>query len=107
MSEAQSDGCTLRQHLESFERITGKKSPQLENAPKMPRFYEYIWGWFCDLNRSRGNNGFGLNALSYSEIQAWSNLLSIRPHAWEIELLRSIDNEYLKVANKPKNKGKK
>jgi len=53
-------------------------------------FY-HVWGWFIDLSSSRGQGG-----LTYAEIQAWSTLTGIQPTSEEMELLRGVDQAYLK-----------
>lgn len=49
------------------------------------------------LNSCRTSNGFGVNALQYSEIKAYYDLIQIKPQAWEIEVLRAFDSIALQV----------
>jgi len=72
---------------------------QLEPV-EMPDCLHYLWGWFCELSGGRGYAEFGALPLTYSEIQAWSQLTKSEPTAWEIEALKRIDRAYLTETNK-------
>jgi hypothetical protein len=95
----QKDGASLRSHLESIARQTGKKPKQLAEIPEMPSELGYIWVWFLELDAGRGGNGFGLNPLSYTEIQAWAYLKRVVLAAWEVEVIKLIDSARIRVSN--------
>jgi hypothetical protein len=92
----------LRSHLESIERQTGKKPKQLAEIPEMPGVLMYLWDWFCALDSGRGGNGFGLNPLSYSEIQAWATLMQVQLAPWEVDAIKRIDAVRIRIANEKK-----
>jgi hypothetical protein len=55
----------------------------------------HVWVWYCELSDARSNNGFGINPVSYLEIDAWARLMRVRPEPWEVRLLRKIDDAIL------------
>ena len=56
-----------------------------------------MWAWFRELDRARHSNGYGLNPLSYSDIDAWSRLRRISLLAWHLDALILMDGERLKL----------
>ena len=42
----------------------------------------------------------GPKPLSYSEIQAWSQLTKIDPTAWEVQAIKAIDRVFIAEAGK-------
>jgi hypothetical protein len=57
----------------------------------MPDELAHVWGWFMQLDEARGNNGFGPNPISYSEIAWWAMLTGTAPTSFEVSLIRAID----------------
>lgn len=43
------------------------------------------------MSGARTSNGFGLNPLSFAEIQAWAALTGADPTPWEVSLLKRLD----------------
>lgn len=68
--------------------------PDLE-IPEVRKDIMYLWRWYCDISQGRGYTNGILNALSWCEIKAWSELTSNFPNEWEISTLRAIDRGYL------------
>ena len=67
---------------------------------------EYIWrDYFLDLHSSRSSGGFGVNALSYTEIDAWARLsrTAITPN--ELGMIKQLDGIYM--AHQAKQQAKK
>jgi len=56
-----------------------------------------VWAWFRELDRARHSNGYGLNPLTYSDIDAWSRLRRISLLAWHLDALILMDGERLKL----------
>lgn len=97
LNQRQGDGRSLREHLESVERQTGKTPAKLI-GPELDVSGAHIWEWFLDLHGTRGSNGFGPSSISYSEILAWSFLTQQRPTPWEISVLKRLDDVFLRHA---------
>ena len=43
------------------------------------------------MSSARTSNGFGLNPLSFCEIEAWARLSGVEPTPWEVGLLKRLD----------------
>ncbi|WP_120296541.1 hypothetical protein [Rhizobium sp. WW_1] len=56
-----------------------------------------MWAWFRELDRARASNGYGLNPLSYSDIDAWTRLRRISLLAWHLDALISMDGQRLQL----------
>ena len=92
-------GVSLRVHLESVAQQTGIRPPDLD-GPAIPHNVAHVWGWFRELNQARTSNGFGMNPLTYSEIEAWSRISGTVTRPQEIQLLKRLDAVYLSVMAK-------
>lgn len=88
---------TLRDQLEVVYKTTGVKPVELEPPCELNELFVDAWKFFLDLHNSRTSNGFGLNAISYTEISNYFNLIQITPQSWEIELIKLFDNTALQV----------
>ena len=94
LNEKQGDGASLRHHLESVERQTGLTPEQLIPVP-FPETLEFIWRDFLELNDARTSNGYSLNPLSYTEIDAWKRLMNKTVTAQEIIIIKQLDGVFL------------
>jgi hypothetical protein len=90
----------LRDQLNSVWRQTGVKPKELEELKELPESCRQVWKWFIDLNNSRSSNGYGVNPLSYSDIKAYLDMISIDVEEWELNLIKRIDNEALNSYSK-------
>ena len=87
---------------------TGVKPKELEELLELQREQYEIWGWFMELNESRSSSGFGLNPITYSDIDAYFRLQKIVPEKWEIDTIKRLDREVLSIyAKKAKADSKK
>lgn len=50
-----------------------------------------------DLHSARSSNGFGANALSWTEIKAYLDLYQIEPQEWELDLIKQFDMQAMKA----------
>lgn len=57
----------------------------------------YVGGWFGELSGARSSNGFGVNPVSYAEIDAWARLTGRHPSFLEVSALRRLDAAYLSI----------
>jgi hypothetical protein len=58
-----------------------------------------MWVWFCELSSARSSNGYGLNPITFPEIDAWTRLMGVRPTPWETSVLRRMDTAVLSILN--------
>ena len=94
LSEKQGDGASLRHHLESLQRNTGITPEQLEPVP-FPETLEFIWRDFHELNNGRTSNGYTLNPISYTELDAWNRLMNKQVTAQEISIMKQLDAVFM------------
>lgn len=85
--------------LEDFEARTGKREEALDADP-CPEPVRYLWQAFCEISATRGNNGFGPNPLSWSEIEAWARLDGRILFQFERTALLMLDRVFLEMAGK-------
>lgn len=101
----QDDGATLREHYEGLAERTGRTVAEIAGLPKFPTGCEMIWRDFMALAASRGSNGFSVQRLSWSEIDAYQRVNRIEFRPWEIEAIRRLDSAFMEQASKRKPKG--
>ena len=75
----------------------GHEIPDDYKSLPMPENYRHCWSWFGELSRTRSSNGFGQNAISYSEIDAWSRLTNIELTPLEVSAIMRLDSAYLTI----------
>lgn len=59
---------------------------------KIPAAGEHVWRWFKELDRARTSTGFGVNPITWQEIDAWATRRKVDPSQWEIDALISLDS---------------
>lgn len=67
---------------------------ELHVAP-LPWHLEYLWGYFQELNRRRGSNGFGANPISDEQLGRWEDRKGFRLKDWEYRALLKADDAYM------------
>lgn len=85
-------------HYTHIERVSGLTSPMLA-ARRPPLGGEHIVDLFWRLCSARTSSGFGLNPLSYTEIEAFDRLNRLRLLPSEVEFLKQMDAAYLRAVN--------
>lgn len=69
-------------------------APELKALPELPRGTEHIWKWYCELDAKR-QAGMSINALSWTDIQAYFALRRIEPASWELDAIARVDDAFL------------
>lgn len=64
-------------------------------VPPLPPSLTYLWSIFCRLSSRRTSNGFGINLITYPEIDAFQRVTGFRLMQWEVEMIETIDRLYL------------
>lgn len=90
-------GSTVKDQLMSVWRQTGVKPKELDDVVTLPECCYGVWKAFIDLNNARSSSGFGVNPVSYLEIQAYCNLYNTVLDEWELDLIRKFDNVVLQI----------
>jgi len=94
LAAKQSDGATLREHLEAIERNTGRPPKRLLGALELPDGVGPLWADFMHLHSRRGSSGFGSARITDHDIEAWQRLHSVTLSGWELEALYKADDAY-------------
>lgn len=97
LSARQGDGSTLREQLASVARQTGETPQELIEltSAKLPEPLAHVWQMFIELHGARTSNGFGPNAITYSEIAAHAAMTGEQATPYEISALRALDNAWM------------
>jgi hypothetical protein len=93
---------TEADHLAQVAKHLGKKVDDVEdfNASALfPDVAAHIWATFIELHDGRTYGMSGPNPLSYEGIHAWSSLVGLELSPWEIELIKSLDNLWIKTTS--------
>lgn len=106
LSEAQSDGNSLRSHLEVVHKATKVLPEQLQNLVALPDSIKEVWMYFLDLNSTRPS-GFGISPISYSEMLAYFTLNDIQVNQEEVQLIRMFDNAAITSSREQEKKREK
>ena len=98
LAKKDSNGVSQREHLKIVERSIGKRPAELE-SPELPVHLAELWYSFLHLCTGRRSGYNGPESLSFSEIKAWCELTQneLEPH--ELDIFKSLDSLFLKVAN--------
>lgn len=99
LTTVQSDGATLRVHLESFERQSGEHQELLDPV-ECDDSIKYLWEYFCSMNTRRTNNGFGPNPITDEGVVAWERRRGIKLESFENKILDALEVLYLNIQAK-------
>lgn len=76
-------------------------NPGRDDGPEVPWAGARVWGLFLRLHEGRGAGGFGPSPITYEAMEAFSAITGEPLRPWEIEIIRALDREWLKEAEKP------
>lgn len=65
----------------------------IENPPKIPSIFEKVWDWFLSLQASRQ----GDNAISFSDMRAFFDMVNEQPSKWELSIIQQLDSQFLQL----------
>lgn len=99
MGKRDKDGVSLRETLQTVERMTGRMPAEGINPATIPEIAQHVWAWFLMLNACR-QSGMGPSPISHSEMLAFFTLEGIMPEGWELQAIRALDNVALESAAK-------
>ena len=83
---------SLREQLELIKKKTGKLPDEYETLLECPAYLSDVWRYFLQLHSKRTSNGFGINAISYSEVLAFCKLKGVYLQPYEVDLIMQLDN---------------
>lgn len=76
--------------------MSGVEPAQLAEALPLPELARHVWGYFAELSRFRGSNGFGPNPITPTGIKDWCWLAGMKLDPWEIRAIVLLDEAYLR-----------
>lgn len=85
----------MREHLESFERQTGRLHPVLADAPVLPDGLGPLWRDFMAMHSTRSSTGFSPMRISYADLEAYQRVEGVRLAPWQVEAIKRADAAYL------------
>lgn len=97
----QSDGQSLRVHLEGVERQTGRRPAQLD-GPECPELLEGAWRDFLEVSGRRGSGAHGPVPLTWMDLDAWARLTRRAVAPQLVRLLCRLDDVWLESLQKEK-----
>lgn len=94
LSSTNENGSSLRDEIKVI-ISSGHDIPEEYQSLPLPSSYGYCWQWFSELSRTRTSNGYGQDAIRYSEIEAWGRLTNIELDYLEVRAIMQLDGAYL------------
>lgn len=95
----------MREHLEAAAKKGDRAAAARLRPPELPELFADLWGGFLELDRARGQSGFGPEPLAYSDIEAWARLTGRALSPQDVALIVELDR--LGFAVRADAKGKK
>lgn len=93
-------GGTMREHLLSYERQTGRVHPELD-GPGLPFAMQGLWESYVEIC-GRRQAGMGAAPLTYPDIDAWARLTKRDLDPWRVRVLSRVDDAWIEAQHKPK-----
>lgn len=90
-------GVSLRAKLLKVAERTGKLPAELRDEPQLSAPAAQVYGWFNELAAAR-SSGFGPNPIGYQDILAWAIVTRRRVAPWQVQAIRALDGQMLKLA---------
>jgi len=97
LSSKDKNGDSLRDTLEKVKLYEGIIHEDLIPIEVHPTVM-YLWSYFLQLNNSR-QSGMSVNALSYSEIDAWQRLTNTTISPFELSVIKALDSAFISHIN--------
>lgn len=91
MIRPQSDGSTLRAHLEAAARRGSATAIQALREPPFPRAVTYLWAWLMEIRRGLGVGVNGSESLTWVSLDAWARRTERAPEPHEVDALFTLD----------------
>jgi hypothetical protein len=84
------DGKSLRETLETVERMTRRRPAELDNPGELSPLVAHVWVWFTELAMGR-QSGFGPLPITWQEVESYARQFGLRMQQWELRALRLLD----------------
>tara|TARA_R110002074_G_C12227310_1_gene637870 strand:+ start:277 stop:609 length:333 start_codon:yes stop_codon:yes gene_type:complete len=97
---------TEADHLAQVAKQLGKDLEDVEkfNSDALfPDIASHIWTTFIELHDGRTYGMSGPNPISYDIIKAWCDLTGVDLSPWEVTIIKSLDNLWIKITGEEDN----
>lgn len=97
---------TEADHLAQVAKQLGTDLKEVEQANAdaiFPDVASHLWATFIELHDGRTYGMSGPNPLSYDIIKAWCELMGVDLSPWEITIIKSLDNLWIKITGEEDN----
>ena len=98
LNKRESDGQSLRDHLEAVERQTGIRPEELD-GPDFPSLMSYVWSAFLSLSSSRNPALSGVAPITYEQIKAWTQVTGNPLSPREVDAIKRLDYIFMEEMN--------
>lgn len=97
LSRLGKDGKSLRETLQTVERMTRRRPAELDNPHPLSPLVAHLWLRFCELAGAR-QGGFGPQPILWQEIESYARQMGLAMQRWELRALRALDRLAMKHA---------
>ena len=96
---SQQGNATAKEHAKAYRKLKGIPEPEdNDELTDLPgtwlRYGEVILSLFWVINEGR-QGGFGINPLTWSDLETWSQLMNLKLRPLEVNLLKVMDMAFL------------
>jgi hypothetical protein len=70
---------------------------QDDDEPIFPASHQHLFSMFFDLHSTRPQSGFGMSPITYEAIDTYARLMHLELSAWEVRMLRAMDQVMMKA----------
>jgi hypothetical protein len=88
------------EHWKKAEKQTGRTPKALLEAPTLPSIATGLWSIYQDLSSGREQGFDGPATLSWTTIQSYCAVTGLSFSRFELEIIRRLDNMWVKAVNK-------
>lgn len=93
MSKPDESGVPARAHFKAAARRGSVHAKRMLAGPRLPRQLAYLWTWLMELRAGLPIDGLnGLPRLTWTALQAWSQLTGTTPRPHEVRALFVLDD---------------
>lgn len=94
LSAKQSDGATLREHLEAAWKRSGVMPSTLANGQKLPAGTARLWKDFLELHGNRPTGMNGPESIGFRYLMDWQEFRGVKLAGWQIAAIQRADDAY-------------
>jgi len=98
LAKSDQSGISVKDHLKQVYKSTGIIPEDLKGK-ELPKSVEYLWSSFLSISTGRQMGYSGPLPITFSEIFAWTKLTGNKLLPIELEVIKRLDNLYVRTMN--------